>query len=148
MCFRICGWIKDHIDPNAVPVVHPPRRVPFAIRDNFKSELEGMEQADIITKVTLSTKWVKMRLSWSAIFKKGITLCVSSTIFCRSSLVPNSPRNQTYCQGTRFLNYMKSNSKPFCRNRFCLDYLSRHFEYTKLCNRSINVSVTREIQPR
>lgn len=52
------GEIKIHIDQNAVPVVHPPRRVPFAIRDKLKSELERMEQADIIAKVTEPTKWV------------------------------------------------------------------------------------------
>ena len=29
----ITGECKIHLDPNAIPVVHPPRRVPIAIRD-------------------------------------------------------------------------------------------------------------------
>lgn len=47
-----------HIDPNAVPVVHPPRHVPLALRDHLKVDLQNMEKQQIIVKVTEPTEWV------------------------------------------------------------------------------------------
>ncbi|XP_024117609.1 uncharacterized protein K02A2.6 [Oryzias melastigma] len=52
------GECTIHIDPKAVPVVHPPRRVPFALRDRLKAELDNMEKQQIIVKVTEPTEWV------------------------------------------------------------------------------------------
>ena len=46
------GECKIHIDPDVMPVVHPPRRVSFALRENFSSGLDRMEQSDVITKVS------------------------------------------------------------------------------------------------
>ena len=54
----IPGVCKIHLDPNAIPVVHPPRRVPIAIRDLLKKEHCRMENAEVITKATTPTKWV------------------------------------------------------------------------------------------
>jgi len=42
----------------SLPVVHPPRRVPFALREKLRSELDRMEQSDVITKVSTPTHWV------------------------------------------------------------------------------------------
>ena len=39
----------------SVPVVHPPRRVPIAIRDKLKAELERMEREHVTKK---ATDWV------------------------------------------------------------------------------------------
>ena len=47
-----------NIDPNAVPVIHPPRRVPIALRDRLQDELQSMEKQKIIVKVTEPTEWV------------------------------------------------------------------------------------------
>ena len=44
--------------PDAEPVVHPPRRVPVALRNKVKQELDRMVSNDIITKVTEPTDWV------------------------------------------------------------------------------------------
>ena len=46
------------IDPNATPVVSPPHRVPFALKDKYKEELERMERNQIIEKVSEPTEWV------------------------------------------------------------------------------------------
>ena len=53
------GKCHIHIEPKSVPVVHPPRRVPFAIRDALKKEHDRTEKEEVITKVTQPTKWVK-----------------------------------------------------------------------------------------
>lgn len=52
------GECKIHIDPNAVPVVYPPRKIPFTLRSRLKEELDRMERQGIITKVTEPTDWV------------------------------------------------------------------------------------------
>ena len=49
---------KIQLESGAVPVVHPPRRVPVALRDKVKAELERMEKANIIQKVDEPTGWV------------------------------------------------------------------------------------------
>ena len=51
---------KHHIKVNesVSPVVHPPRRVPFAIYDKVKKELKRMESMDVIQKVNEPTEWV------------------------------------------------------------------------------------------
>jgi hypothetical protein len=46
------------IKPNAVPVIHPPRRVPVAIKDRLKRELNRMVKDGVITKVTEPSEWV------------------------------------------------------------------------------------------
>ena len=88
----IPGECKTHLNPNAVPVVHPLRRVPVAIRDLLKKELDRIEKAEVIAKVTTPTKWVnslvafeKLRVSFAYVwirkiltmpFKDLITKCV------------------------------------------------------------------------
>ena len=52
------GECTIHLDPNAIPVVHPPRRVPIALRDRLKLELQNMEKQQVIVKVTEPTEWV------------------------------------------------------------------------------------------
>jgi hypothetical protein len=48
---------------NYVPVVRPPRRVPFKIRDLVKKKLDNMEQLKLICKVTEPTEWVNPMLA-------------------------------------------------------------------------------------
>ena len=40
------------------PVVHPPRKVPVALRKSLQEELQRMEALDVITKTTEPTEWV------------------------------------------------------------------------------------------
>lgn len=52
------GECTIHLNEDAVPKVHPPRRVPVTIRDKLKIELDKMETLNVITKVTEPTEWV------------------------------------------------------------------------------------------
>jgi hypothetical protein len=52
------GEYHIKVDPSIPPVVHPPRRVPFALKDKLRAELERMERLEIIEKVNRPTDWV------------------------------------------------------------------------------------------
>ena len=52
------GECTFHLKPSATPVVCPPRRIPYALRNRLKDELDEMEKMDIIQKVTEPTEWV------------------------------------------------------------------------------------------
>jgi hypothetical protein len=52
------GECQLRLEPDAVPVVHAPRKVPHALSDKLKAELDRMESSKVITKVTEPTDWV------------------------------------------------------------------------------------------
>ena len=52
------GEYEIKIDASVTPVVHPPRRTWYMLRDKVKAELDRMERMGIITKVEQPTKWV------------------------------------------------------------------------------------------
>ena len=52
------GTYHINIDPNVKPVVHPPRRVPFALRHKLRAELDRMVSLGVIEKVDQPTDWV------------------------------------------------------------------------------------------
>ena len=55
---QLPGECEIYLKPDATPVVHPPRRVPVALRDKLKAELDRMEREQIITKQSQPTDWV------------------------------------------------------------------------------------------
>jgi hypothetical protein len=61
-CFNGIGCFDGEfhitLDPDVPPVVHPPHRVPEALRDKLKNELENLELHGIIAKVSEPTDWV------------------------------------------------------------------------------------------
>lgn len=60
--FEGTGKFEDpyhlEIDENAVPVVHPPRKVPVALKAELKEELERLQALEIIAPVSEPTPWV------------------------------------------------------------------------------------------
>ena len=46
------------VDKNVTPVVHACRKIPFALRDKVKAELDRMEKLGVISKVDEPTEWV------------------------------------------------------------------------------------------
>ncbi|XP_054864601.1 uncharacterized protein K02A2.6-like [Amphiprion ocellaris] len=49
---------KIQLKDGAQPVVHAPRRVPAALKDKLKEELDRMESLEVIKKVEEPTEWV------------------------------------------------------------------------------------------
>ena len=54
----IPGECKIHLKPDAIPIVHPPRKIPVALKDRCKAELDRMEKMGVIQKVHEPTDWV------------------------------------------------------------------------------------------
>ena len=55
----LCGEHHIQVEKNAIPVVHPPlRRVPYALVNKLKTELDRMKQLDIMEEIDGRTKWV------------------------------------------------------------------------------------------
>ena len=55
-CFDGHDHIK--IDESVTPFIPPSCKVPFALKDRLRAELERMETTGVITKVTEPTEWV------------------------------------------------------------------------------------------
>ena len=49
---------KIHVDISVIPIIHPPRKVPFPILNSLREELSRLDQLKDIQKVDHSTVWV------------------------------------------------------------------------------------------
>ena len=45
---------KIYVDPDAIPSFHPPRSVPFALRDKVEQELERLQKQGTLEPVDIS----------------------------------------------------------------------------------------------
>ncbi|CAC5376660.1 unnamed protein product [Mytilus coruscus] len=52
------GYHHIELDKSINPVIHPPRRVPIALQERLKSEIERMDKLGIVEKVEHPTEWV------------------------------------------------------------------------------------------
>ena len=52
------GPYHMELDETVKPVVHPPRKVPVALRDRLKEELDKLVREKVITPLTEPTNWV------------------------------------------------------------------------------------------
>ena len=50
--------VKLHIDPNAIPIQHPIRRIPFHTREKVSQEIDRLLKLNIIEPVTGPTTWL------------------------------------------------------------------------------------------
>ena len=62
------------IDHSFTPVVHPPRKVPLALKEQIKEELERMENAGVVVKQTEPTDWVNSMVT--VIKPEKIRVCI------------------------------------------------------------------------
>lgn len=74
---RGCVPGRHHIqvDPAVTPVIHPPRKVPLALKDDIKKELERMETLGVIEKQTEPTDWVNSMVTVKKANKR-IRICI------------------------------------------------------------------------
>ena len=74
---QLPGVYKIKLKPNTVPVIQPPRRIPHAIRDKVKEELDRMESLGVIVKQREPTPWV----NGMVVVQKGqkLRICIDPT---------------------------------------------------------------------
>lgn len=54
----LAGMHTIGVDKTVTPVVHPPRKIPIAIKDKVKTELDRMTEMGVIVKQEEPTEWV------------------------------------------------------------------------------------------
>ncbi|GJQ71222.1 hypothetical protein Trydic_g10965 [Trypoxylus dichotomus] len=62
ICFEGLGCLSGtyhiEIDKTVKPGIHPPRKVPFALKNELKRKLESLVKQNVVEKVTEATDWV------------------------------------------------------------------------------------------
>ena len=81
---------KIRVDKNAKPVVNPPRKIPYALKNKVKNELNRLEKMRVIKKVTEPTEWVN---SLVVVEKpnKSVRLCLDPRELNKSILREHFP---------------------------------------------------------
>ncbi len=69
---------KQHlkVKANVKPVVHAPRRVPVALRQQVKDELKRMERLGVIERVTEPCEWVSSMVTIVKPNRKNVRICI------------------------------------------------------------------------
>ena len=71
---KLQGKYHLELDENATPIVHPPRKVPVAIKERLRNELDRLTKMDIIKPVSTATLWVS---SLVTVVKPGkLRICI------------------------------------------------------------------------
>ena len=50
--------VKVKVDPNVTPIIKPTRKIPKALKERFKKEIDGLLNLGVIARVTRSTPWL------------------------------------------------------------------------------------------
>ncbi|XP_062574225.1 uncharacterized protein K02A2.6-like [Saccostrea cucullata] len=74
------GTYSIKVDENIQPVIHPPRKIPIALRDKVKEELDRMEREGVIVKQREPTKWIN---SMTKLDDESSKLCTFNSPFGR-----------------------------------------------------------------
>ena len=79
----LSGKLHIQLKESAVPLVHAARRVPFALREKLKTELDRLEKMGVIRCTEEPTDWVnalviveKPKRELQAVFRPKIFKCV------------------------------------------------------------------------
>ena len=70
------GNYRIEIDPTVKPVVHPPRRVTCALREDVKDELTHMVGDGIVAPVTEPTRWVSSMIAVKKKNNNKLPICL------------------------------------------------------------------------
>ena len=87
---RLSTEYKIQLDKVAKPVVHPPRKIPFAMKNKVKDELSRLERMRVIEKVSEPTEWVNSLVVVEKPNKK-VRLCLDPRDLNRSILKEHYP---------------------------------------------------------
>ena len=78
--FKGLGCLKQpyriKIDNSVNPVIHPPRRIPAALRDRVKATLDEMEKMEVIRKVDEPTEWVNSMVTVEKPNSNKLRICL------------------------------------------------------------------------
>jgi len=109
----IPGEYEIKIDKSIEPVVHAPRPVPVAIREQLQAELKHLEKCNIIAKVTEPTQWVS---SLVCVRKKNgrVRICIDPTDLNRAIRREHYPMNSfddvaTRLNGSKYFTTLDAN---------------------------------------
>lgn len=73
---KLAGEYNFSVKPDTAPVVHPPRRVPDALKDKLKKELDVMEANQIVVRVHEPTDWVNSLVVVEKPGGRGLRICL------------------------------------------------------------------------
>ncbi|KAG1673308.1 hypothetical protein GQR58_015635 [Nymphon striatum] len=85
------GDCKIHIDQKAIPIIHPPRRVPYALKNKFKAELDRMSKLNVIEEVTQPTDWVNSVVLVTKPKTGELRVCLDPKDLNKAILRPHHP---------------------------------------------------------
>ncbi|MES9883587.1 MAG: RNase H-like domain-containing protein [Sedimenticola sp.] len=85
------GTCKLHLKPDAVPVINPPRRVPLAMKNRLKTELQVMEKNEVIARVTRPTDWVNSLVLIEKPKSGNLRICLDPKMLNEALLRPHYP---------------------------------------------------------
>lgn len=79
------------LDQNVTPVVHPPRRIPVAMMDKVKAELENMVKQGVITPISEPTEWVSSMVATHKKDTDKIRVCIDPRDLNEAIMRPHHP---------------------------------------------------------
>ena len=85
------GECDIETDPNVTPVVHPPRKVPIALKGKLEQELHNMESQGIISKVSEPTKWVNSLVVVEKPHSGKLRICLDPRDLNKAIIRPHYP---------------------------------------------------------
>ena len=112
------GEYEIKIDESATPVIHPPRSVPSALRDKVKDELNRLENAEIIAKVTEPTPWVNSMVVVNKKNSDRVRICIDPSDLNKAILREHFPMNNiddivTRLHGSKYFTTLDANMGYF-----------------------------------
>jgi len=78
------GEVHLEVDPHVPPVQMPLRRIPVALRDQVKTELDKLVANKVIAPVTEPTKWVSALLVVQKPTGQGVRICIDPKFLNRA----------------------------------------------------------------
>ncbi|XP_055527066.1 uncharacterized protein K02A2.6-like [Wyeomyia smithii] len=87
---KLPGCVSLEIDNSVIPSIQPPRRVPIAMRNKLKAEVESLEKDGIIVKETSHTDWVSnVVIVQRGDPSSGVRICLDPVVLNKALKRPN-----------------------------------------------------------